>query len=549
VRVPLHGRRVRGWVVADAVAPDPDTGRLLPIAKVVGAGPPPDVLELARWAAHRWAGRDVALFRAATAPNAVREPWPLSSVLTPPGFGVEVVAWPPAADRRGLVAERVAPRGSTLVLVPDGTRLGSLVRDLQRRHHRVLVMRADVDDAARTLAWSAARRGGCVVVGGRTAVWAPVPDLASVVVLDEGDEALQEERAPTWQARDVAHERAARDGAAVTLVAPVPTPEAVAAGAEPVTRPRPAAERAGWPLVEVVDQREEPPGHGLLSEALAYALRRSVDAGDRAVCVLNRKGRAKLLTCRNCETVAACERCDAAVAEADAGVLACPRCGTTRPVICTRCHHTRLRASRLGVQRLRDALAALLPRTEIAWLDASVSEVGDAPVVVGTEAVLHRVPARLVAFLDLDQELFAHRVRAAQQAAGLVARAARVVGARERGGRMLLQTRAPEHPVVRLAVTGDPLPAMEAERARRRVLGFPPFGAVAELSGEPDPVRAALGVLPTDLRVLGPSAQGSGVAALAFAPDPDRLADALAVAGPAGRAEGRLRVAVDPPRV
>jgi len=534
--------------VADDVVPDPDAGRLLPIAKVVGAGPPADVLDLARWAAHRWAGSEGALFRAATAPNAVREPWPLSSVVAPPGHTVEVVAWPPAADRRALVADRVATHGSTLVLVPDGARLGSLVRDLERRHHRVLVLRADRDDAARTQAWSAARRGGCVVVGGRTAVWAPVPDLASVVVLDEGDEAFQEERAPTWHARDVAVERAARDRAAIALVAPLPTPEAVAVGAEPVTRPQPAVERGGWPLVEVVDQREEPPGQGLLSEALARALRRRVDAGDRSVCVLNRKGRARLLTCRNCETVATCERCDAAVAESEPGVLGCPRCGTTRPVICTACHHTRLRASRLGVQRLRDALAALLPRTEIAWLDASVTDVGDAPVVVGTEAVLHRVPARLVAFLDLDQELFAHRVRALQQAAGLVARAARVVGARERGGRLLLQTRAPQHPVVQLAVTGDPLAAMEAERARRRVLGFPPFGAVAELSGEPDAVRAAIAALPELVRVLGPSAQGSGLAALALAADPERLADALDLAAPAGRAEGRLRVAVDPPR-
>ena len=88
-------------------------------------------------------------------------------------------------------------------------------------------------------------------------------------------------------------------------------------------------------------------------------------------------------------------------------------------------------------------------------------------MVVGTEAVLHRIPAKLVAFLDLDQELFAQRVRAGQQAAGLLARAARLVGARERGGRLLLQTHAPEHPMVRLAVDGDPEPLLAAEVERR----------------------------------------------------------------------------------
>ncbi|MEP6623936.1 MAG: hypothetical protein ABJC79_05810, partial [Acidimicrobiia bacterium] len=401
----------------------------------------------------------------------------------------------------------------------------------------------------RTRAWSDARRGRVVVIGGRTAVWAPVPELAAVIVLDEGDEALQEERVPTWHARDVAIERAARAGAAITLIAPVPSPEAAALTGGVVTRPSPTVERAGWPLVEVVDLRAEPPGNGLLSEGLARALHRTVDAGERAVCVLNRKGRARLLTCLSCHTVATCERCDAAVAESGPGELQCPRCDTARPMICTACLHTKLRASRLGVQRLRDALAALLPRTEIAWLDASVDEVPTAPVVVGTEAVLHRVDAKLVAFLDLDQELFAHRVRAAQQAAGLVARAARRVGSKDRGGRLVLQTRTPEHDVIALAVSGDPSGVMVAEQARREMLGFPPVGAVAELSGETAAVTAAALAVRRDYRVMGPSERGAGSTALVLAPTPDELATALDVAGPPGHAAGRLRIAVDPPRI
>ena len=218
-------------------------------------------------------------------------------------------------------------------------------------------------------------------------------------------------------------------------------------------------------------------------------------------------------------------------------------------MICTACLSTKLRASRLGIQRLRDALAALLPRTEIAWLDATVDEVPDAPVVVGTEATLHRVDARLVAFLDLDQELFAPRVRAAQQAAGLIARAARGVGRRDRDGRLLLQTRTPQHDVVQFAVSGDPGPLMTAERDRRALLGFPPAGAVAELSGELPAVEAAVLALRRDFRVLGPSEHGTGLSALVFGSDPDALAGGLASAAPGGRAAGRLRVAVDPPRV
>ncbi|MEO6467606.1 MAG: hypothetical protein ABIP21_00790 [Acidimicrobiia bacterium] len=552
VRVPLHGRSVRGWVVDEDILPDAAVGRVLAISKVVGAGPPVDVLDLCRWTAHRWAGRSVALYRAASPSNAVREPWPEFAELASPSAlsesRVEVMAWPPAADRRELIAEHLAPAGSTLILTTE-PRLGGLVRDLERRGHRVLVLRSDLDDAARARAWSSARRGGVVVVGGRTAVWAPVPDLALVIVLDEADEALQEERAPTWHARDVAIERARRVGAAVMLVAPVPSPEAVAASTGDVMRPDGSAERGGWPHVDVVDLREEPPGNGLLSDALARTLHQVIDRGDRAVCVLNRKGRAKLLTCLTCSTVAVCERCGSAVIEGEDEALVCPRCALARPRICLACLGTKLRASRLGIQKLRDSLAALLPRTEIAWLDATVDDPGTASVVVGTEAALHRVDARFVAFLDLDQELFAPRVRAAQQAAALIARAARGVGARGRGGRLLLQTRTPAHDVVEFARSANPEPLMRAERERRELLSFPPAGAVAELVGETGAVEQAVLALRRDFRVLGPSEQGTGSSALVFAADSEALADALAVAQPLGRAAGRLRVAVDPPRV
>ncbi len=552
VRVPLHGRSVRGWVIDDDVVPDASVGRVLAISKVVGAGPPAPVLDLCRWTAHRWAGRPVALYRAASPPNAVREPWPEVGELAPPVAGrespVEVIAWPPAADRRDLIAQRVARSGSTLVLTTE-PRLGGLVRDLERRGHRVLVVRSDLEDAARTRAWSSARRGDVVVVGGRTAVWVPVPDLASVIVLDESDEAFQEERAPTWQARDVAMERARRVSAAVCLVAPVPSPEAVAASTGDLVRPEGAVERGGWPQVDVVDLREEPPGNGLVSDALARSLHQVVDRGDRAVCVLNRKGRAKLLTCLTCSTVAVCERCGSAVIEEEDGALVCPRCALVRPRICLACLGTKLRASRLGIQKLRDSLAALLPRTEIAWLDGTVDDPGTAPVVVGTEAALHRVDARFVAFLDLDQELFAPRVRAAHQAAALIARAARGVGARARGGRLLLQTRTPEHDVLEFARSANPEPLMRAERERRELLSFPPAAAVAELVGESSAVEQAVLALRRDFRVLGPSEQGTGSSALVFAADSDALADALAVAQPLGRAAGRLRIAVDPPRV
>ena len=387
---------------------------------------------------------------------------------------------------------------------------------------------------------------------------APVPDLTAVVVLDDGDEALQEERAPTWHARDVGAERARRTGARFATVSPVPTLESLQlAGPLAPTAPEPAVARAGWGVLDVVDLRDERPGIGLLSEPFTAALHRTVDRGERVVCVVNRRGRARLLACRTCGELARCAVCDAAVAQPDRE-LVCPRCGAVRPTVCLACHGSAFRTVRPGVSRLRDDVAGLVPRVEVAEVDARTDAVPDAPVLVGTEAVLHRArrgdpPIRLVAFLEFDQELLAPRVRAAEQALWLLARAARLVGGR-RGGRVLVQTRVPGHDVLHAAATGELADLLDAESARRRALGFPPFGGVAELSGDESAVAAACDTLRTatidgavdGLEVLGPS----GSRALVQAASAESLADALAGADlAAARALGRLRVAVDPPRI
>jgi primosomal protein N' (replication factor Y) (superfamily II helicase) len=568
VRVPLHGRRVRGWVVADGIEPEADPSQLRPLVKVVSAGPPPDVVELCRWTAWRYAGPLALLLRAASPPNVVpasvdfqRDTAVFPPVSLPAGLADDslaergVVDWPPAADRAELVRALVASEGSSIVVVPDAGGAAAVAADLRRQGRHTIVMRGDQPDAERTAGWDAARRGACVVVGGRVAVLAPVPDLGAVVVPDEGDEALKEERAPAWHAREVGLERARRARARCTLVSPAPTLEAVTA-AGPLARPDRRFERDGWPRLDVVDLRDEPPGRGLFSDALTAALRKAVGHGARAVCVLNRKGRARMLTCTRCGRLAQCEVCEAAVVEAEAG-FACARCGATRPRICLHCHATRFSARRAGITRVREQVAALLPRVSVATVDASTVGVPSADVLVGTEAVLHRAaagpaPVGLVAFLEFDQELLATRYRAAEQALWLLVRAGRVVGGRPSEGLVLVQTRVPDHEVIAAARAADPEVVADSERARRRVLGFPPFGGLAEVAGAPDAVEVACTPLRSvpELRVLGPTAAGASARALLHAPSIHILCDALAGVdlGPA-RARGRLRIDVDPLRV
>lgn len=579
MRVELHGRRVDGWIVATDVEPERPLDRLRPLRAVVSVGPSPDVVALTEWIAHRWSGPRVAVLRSASPPNRVRGvpraapdrgtrsgeegPDRAASAVTVAsahvvasvrGRPLAVVRWPPLLDRRHLVEGLLAARGSSLVVIADAVRAAAFARWVRGRGRDAVVLHSATSDAERTAAWARAAAGSCVVVGGRTVALAPVPDLAVAVVLDDADEALQEERAPTWHARDVAVERCRRAGVPCIVVSPAPTLEALALVDEPVVAAA-DLEARGWPRLQVVDRRELPPGAGLFSPALADALHEALARGGPAVCVVNRRGRLRLLACDSCGRLTRWDRAGAPVWSDDVPDLAGE---VARPSVCPWCGGTRLRVLRAGVARVRDELAALLPRASVVELDADVDEVPrDADVVIGTEAVFHRVGVRrrrprLVAFLDFDQELLAARYRAAEEALWLLGRAAHLLAGRPRSEtRLLVQTRDPDHDVL-AAAAGHLDRLVDAERARRRVLGLPPFGALAELRGTPDVVGAAadaLATAPLGVRVLGPSADGDAARLLVRADDAGRLAAALAVAVPAGRAHGRLRTVVDPSRI
>jgi primosomal protein N' (replication factor Y) len=544
VRVPLHGRRVRGWVVEVAEAPETDRP-LLPLAKVTGWGPPGDLVELTFWAAWRWAGHPTHFLGTASPPGAVAAlpGTPPAGAPRLPGDGpatdigeqalrhpVSVVRMPPAASSFAVVVAAVR-RGDTLVLAPTSADAAAVAADLRRSGYPV---------AALPREWARAAAGGCTVVGARAAAWAPVPALAAVVVLDEHDEAYQEERAPTWNAREVAIERARRRQVPCVLVSPCPSLEALATGA-PVLVPSRNVERTGWPLLEVVDRRGEPRGHGLYSERVVEVVR-AAGSATRVVCVLNRKGRARLLGCASCGELVRCERCDGAMETAADG-LRCRRCGAARPVVCLTCGTTRLKVLRVGVSRVRDELELLAgqPVAEVT-ADAADRPPPDAAVVVGTEAVLYRVQgARTVVFLDFDQELLALRYRAGEEALALLARAARLVSGRQTGGRLVVQTRLPTHEVLDAVMHADPSRLSVVEAARRAALRLPPETALARISGPATPDLVAELGAQDGIEVLGPSNDRW----LARAEDHRALCDALASVR---RPPGRVRIEVDPLR-
>ncbi|MGH9087215.1 MAG: hypothetical protein ACRDYZ_03765, partial [Acidimicrobiales bacterium] len=386
--------------------------------------------------------------------------------------------------------------GPVVVLVPSAGWAERLAARLRRR---------GVDVAAD---WTEAAAGWPVVVGARSAAWAPVRRLGAAVVLDCHD---HRER---YDAAEVLVERARRDEAPCTLVSPCPTAEQVVRYGPPAT-PERSAERAGWPVVAVVDRRAADPRTGLLSEELVRLARRP--AAGPLVCVLNRT--APLLACAACGELVRCTECGRPVDEVG-DRLGCRSCGAERPVVCSACGATRLAVRRRSVGRVRTELEALLG-VAVGEVWGPRQPVPDAPALVGTEAVLHRVRhAGAVAFLDFDQHLLAARYTAAEEALALLVRAGRLVGGRAGPdpGTVLVQTRLPDHEVLRAAVAGDP--GLVTERDLRRELALPPCSALAVVTAEGPPPVTGPGI------ECAPLPDGRW---LVRAPDHRTLCDAVSV--------------------
>ena len=482
VRVELHGRRIGAWVrsISEDASEGLPVDQLKPIAKVTGCGPGPEIFELAQWASIRWAARRVRPFLVAAGPDRAVRTLPLDrrTDMTPSpqspattsllGTGGGVLRLPPRADVMPAVLSVVAC-GPALVIVPEHSTASLLATRLRRAGLSVASMPGD---------WAAAAGGVDVVIGTRSAAWAPCPGLAAALVVDEHDEALQEERSPTWHARDVVVERCRRAGVPYVLVSPIPTLVAVEhdGGADGVMHPPAPRERAGWPAIVVVDRSDEDPWkRSLVTSALIERIR---NPDLTVVCVSNITGRARVLACRSCRALIRCEQCDAAVGLDDDGRLTCRRCGVVRPPVCQECGASRFANLRPGVTRLREELEAAAARPAVAVTGSDDAVPPVAGIYVGTEAVLHRVrSADVVAFLEFDSEMLAPRFRAAEQALALIVRAGRIAP------EVLVQTFTPDHDVLAAASAGDPARILPGERARRELLGLPPFGALAVVAG------------------------------------------------------------------
>jgi primosomal protein N' (replication factor Y) len=372
---------------------------------------------------------------------------------------------------------------------------------------QVAVLHSGLSDGERADAWRALRRGDRrVAVGARSAVFAPVRDLGVIVVDEEHESSYKNGEAPRYHAREVAGVRAQLEGARLILGSATPALETVARIGARLTRidlPERIQSRP-LPPVTLVDLRVAPMVRGTAgvpwSEALEEAVATSLGHGDQVLLLLNRRGYASFLQCGGCGVVPECPNCSISltVHRAPPG-LRCHYCDHLEPVLaaCRSCGHAVQVMRGVGTQQLERLVAERFPQARTARMDLDTTTAkwshhrilgavqrGEIDVLVGTQMIAKGIDfpeVTLVGVIDADLALHLPDFRAAERTFQLMAQVAGRAGRGDRGGRVIVQTRQPEHHALVFAARHDADGFLEAERRLRENPPYPPTVSLVNL--------------------------------------------------------------------
>ena len=466
------------------------------------------------------------------------------------GFEVVLLEGVPGSGKTEVyfqaVAEALKHGGQVLVLLPEIALSAQwLTRFKERFGAPPGVWHSDLTAAQRRVTWRAVAEGRTrVVVGARSALFLPFPDLALIVADEEHDPSFKQEDGVIYNARDMAVVRAQLGDFPIVLASATPSLETVLNARDGRYQSLLLPDRhagASLPEIDVIDMRkEETPSQCWLSPRLRESMAETFAGGEQVMLFLNRRGYAPLTLCRTCGHRMQCPRCIAWLVEHRlGGQLLCHHCGYTAvpPVQCPECEtEESFAACGPGVERLAEEVETVFPgiRYRIAASDTVTSpraaadlvrriEDHDIDLVIGTQIVAkgyHFPLLTLVGAVDADLGLTGGDLRAAERTYQLLYQLAGRAGRAERPGRVLLQTYMPEHPVMQALIAGDRETFLEAEAESRRLTAMPPFGRLAALivSGLDE---AAVDRTARDLGRAGPT--GDDVTVLGPAPAPMAL--------------------------
>ena len=396
---------------------------------------------------------------------------------------------------------------SAIVLVPEIALTPQLL-GLFAAHFgdKAAVLHSGLRITERYDTWKRIRSGDArVVLGTRSAIFAPVQDLGLIVVDEEQEHTYKSEQSPRYHAREVAMYRGAKEGASVILGSATPSVETMYRAKTGVYRFYTMSQRYNQrplPPVEIVDMKQELKNGNAtaISEPLLLALLENIANGQQSILFLNRRGSSRMLSCVSCGYVPECPGCTVNLTYHNAnGRLMCHYCGHSQPAFakCPVCGGP-LKQVGFGTQKVEEQLRNLLPDVEILRMDAdSVSAVNThekllkrfreerIPILLGTQMVakgLNFENVTLVGVLDADMSLYVGDYRAGETTFSMVTQVIGRAGRGTLGGRAVIQTMTPDNPVIRLAAQQDYDRFYEAEMPMRELRRCPPLRELISLT-------------------------------------------------------------------
>jgi primosomal protein N' (replication factor Y) (superfamily II helicase) len=429
------------------------------------------------------------------------------------------------------LVEAVVARGQqALLLAPEiGLTPQLLQRFRERMGDKVAVLHSGLADGERERIWQSMRCADQqVLIGTRSAIFSPLPKLGLIIVDEEHDLSYKQQEGFRYSARDLSLVRAQQSICPVLLGSATPSLESlhnVEEGRYHLLRLPNRAAHSQMPklgLVNICDVRL----NGGLSPALIKHLKLTLAAGEQAMLFLNRRGYAPMLTCHACGWLTDCPRCDARMTHhRQQNLLWCHHCGHQQrvPQQCPSCGSPDLRPIGQGTERVEESLQQIFPDTPLARIDRDSTsrkgslekllaqiKAGVYPILLGTQMLAkgHHFPAvTLVAILDVDQGLFGADFRASERMAQLILQVSGRAGRAERPGKVLIQTRHPDHPLMQLLTTKGYDAFSEVALQERRNALLPPYSHQvlirAEATKAEHPERFLNQILEAGLKIDG----------------------------------------------